>query len=73
MFKDPGSHVTGVFGSGVHEPMPPNLVFETQSMKEENMMVKPSCCSNLPIVVGFWGFKKKCAVNSHFVVQKRVD
>ncbi len=35
------------------------------------MKVRPSWCSNLPIVIGFLGFKEKCAVDTHVAVQKK--
>ncbi len=73
MFKDPGSLITGVFGSSVLEPMPPILIFETKSTEKENMKVKPSWCSNLPIVTGFWGFKEKCADDTYIALHKKGD
>ncbi len=71
VFKDPGGHVTGVFGSNPLEAMPPIVIFETKSKKEENLRVKPSWCKDLPVVEGQWGFDEKCVMDAHIAVRRK--
>ncbi len=54
-----------MFGSNPLEAMPPIVIFETKSKKEENMHVKPSWCKDLPVVEGQWGFDEKCVMDAH--------
>ncbi len=52
VFRDPGVHVMGVFGSTPIQPMLPIVIYKTKSTKEKNMQIKLSWATQLPEVVG---------------------
>ncbi len=52
VFQDPGGHVTGVSWSNPLEPMPPILIYNTNSKSNKNTQINPSLVHRLPEIVG---------------------
>ncbi len=59
VFKDPGGHATGVFGSDPLDPMLPIMICDNKFRTADGVQIKPSWVKHLPEVVTFWRFENK--------------
>ncbi len=75
VFRDPGGHVTGLFGSNCPEALPLIIVYKTRSTNADNMRMKPKWVEGLTEVIGKWGLGDATCMDTHVhVCQKgRMD